>query len=63
MKANFETGLKVCSHCKRELPLSMFPKALSSPDGLYCQCKECKKSQILDGEEVKRDEVIQVVNR
>ena len=43
MKANFETGLKVCSHCKRELPLSMFPKALSSPDGLYCQCKECKK--------------------
>ena len=24
MKANFETGLKVCSKCKKELPLNKY---------------------------------------
>ena len=42
MKANFETGLKICSTCKRELPLSMFRKRASSSDGLMYQCKDCK---------------------
>lgn len=27
MKANFETGLKICGHCKRELPIEMFYKS------------------------------------
>lgn len=42
MRANFETGLKVCSTCKKELPLSMFRKRASSSDGLMYQCKDCK---------------------
>lgn len=43
MKANFETGLKICSTCKRELPLSMYNKNKSASDGLECRCKDCKK--------------------
>lgn len=43
MKANFETGLKICSHCRRELSLDHFNKCKSCSDGLEAQCKDCKK--------------------
>lgn len=43
MKANFETGLKICSRCKRELPLSCFNKTRSNSDGFESMCKSCKK--------------------
>lgn len=43
MKANFETGLKICSHCRRELSLDHFNKCKSCSDGLEVQCKDCKK--------------------
>lgn len=33
--------MKVCSTCKRELPLSAFGKLYSSKDGLQYSCKEC----------------------
>lgn len=42
MKANFETGLKICSHCRRELPISEFSKDKSKSDGLNSRCKECE---------------------
>lgn len=41
MKADFEKGTKVCSKCKRELPIEEFHKDKSKSDGLNCSCKEC----------------------
>lgn len=41
MKANFEKGTKICSKCKRELPISHFQKDKSKSDGLNTQCKDC----------------------
>ena len=43
MKTDFEKGTKVCSRCKRELPISEFSKDKSSKDGLQYCCKKCKK--------------------
>lgn len=53
MKANFETGLKICSRCKRELPISCYQKDSSNVDGLGVSCKEClkKKRQSPEGRE------------
>lgn len=42
VKANFETGLKICGRCKRELPISEFSKDKSKSDGLNSRCKECE---------------------
>lgn len=51
MKANFEKGTKVCSCCKKELPLNMFYKHIRMSDGLSCYCKKCNnmKSKELQG--------------
>lgn len=46
MKADFEKGTKVCSKCKRELPIEMFSKDKNNIDGLHCYCKQCDKSYI-----------------
>ena len=43
MKANFETGLKVCSRCKRELSIDNFYKRNRTSDKLSYQCKDCLK--------------------
>lgn len=43
MKADFEKGTKVCSKCKRELPIEMFYKDVSRVDGLDFICKNCAK--------------------
>lgn len=43
MKADFEKGTKICSKCKRELPIEMFTKTKWSSDGLYVHCKDCLK--------------------
>lgn len=41
MKANFEKGTKICSKCKRELPIDHFQKDKSKSDGLNTRCKDC----------------------
>lgn len=41
MKADFEKGTKVCSKCKKELPIEMFYKDKGESDGLHCCCKQC----------------------
>lgn len=41
MKVDFEKGTKVCSKCKRELPIEMFYKDKRGADGLRGYCKEC----------------------
>ena len=46
MKADFEKGTKVCSCCKKELPLDMFNKNKSKSDGLHCYCKKCECERI-----------------
>lgn len=43
MKADFEKGTKVCSRCKKELPLNSFSINKSTNDNLCCYCKQCAK--------------------
>lgn len=45
MKADFQKGIKVCSCCRQELPISEFYKKKNQSDGLNCYCKECSKSK------------------
>lgn len=42
MKADFEKGTKVCSRCKRELPISEFRKNKGANDGLNHYCRKCE---------------------
>lgn len=44
----FKNGIRVCSRCKRELPLSMFTKDCTNKFGLSTLCKECQKQQRKD---------------
>ncbi len=41
MRADFEKGTKICSRCRKELPISCFYKNKSESDGLSSYCKEC----------------------
>lgn len=52
MIADFEKGTKVCSKCKKELPIEMFHKDKSKSDGLHNYCKECQKkyASVFNGE-------------
>lgn len=43
MKANLETGLKICSKCEIELSLDNFYIDNSKKDGLTISCKNCQK--------------------
>jgi hypothetical protein len=43
MKADFEKGTKICSRCRKELPLDMFGKSKNRSDGLNIYCKECSR--------------------
>jgi hypothetical protein len=45
VKANLETGMKVCGHCKQEKPLSDFNYDGSMTDGLCNDCRECQKER------------------
>lgn len=45
MKADFEKGTKVCSKCKRELPIEMFGKNKNATDGLNFYCKNCESTR------------------
>nr|DAP16135.1 MAG TPA: restriction endonuclease [Bacteriophage sp.] len=42
MRANFEKGTKICSKCRKELPLDSFYKNKKTFDGYEYQCKDCK---------------------
>lgn len=41
MKADFEKGTKVCSKCRRELPVSEFNKNKRNKDGIDNKCRQC----------------------
>lgn len=62
MKANFETGLKICGHCKRELPIEMFYKSSRTSDGLSCSCNDCRKEyrQSQSGREVSKKQELNI---
>lgn len=49
---------KICTKCKRELPLDMFQKDRTKRDGLTCRCKECKaeyaRQYVIDHREERR---------
>lgn len=49
---------KICTKCKRELPLDMFQKDRTKRDGLACRCKECKaeyaRQYVIDHREERR---------
>lgn len=44
----FKNGIRVCSRCKRELPLDMFTKDCTNKFGLSTLCTECQKQQRKD---------------
>lgn len=44
-KELFEQGIKVCSKCKKELPLNHFTKEKCKKDGYCSLCKDCAKLQ------------------
>ena len=50
--------IKICTKCKRELPLDMFQKDRTKRDGLACRCKECKaeyaRQYVIDHREERR---------
>lgn len=43
MKADFEKETKICSKCKKELPIEMFYKDETRLDGLRIYCKDCNR--------------------
>lgn len=43
MKANYKKGTKICSKCKKELPIKMFYKDRTRFDGLGMYCKDCER--------------------
>lgn len=55
MEANLETGTKICSHCKRELPLDQFYTSVSAKDGYRPQCIECAKQSSKETQQRKRE--------
>ena len=56
MEANLETQTKVCSHCKRELPVTEFYTSVSTKDGYRTQCKECAKQSSLETAKRRREQ-------
>ena len=41
----FKNGIRICSKCKKELPLDMFTKDSTKKYGLSALCKECQREQ------------------
>ena len=58
MEANLEKGTKVCSHCKRELPLDQFYTSASSKDGYRPQCIECAKQSAKETQRRRRGTLV-----
>ena len=59
MKADFEKGTKVCSRCRKELPLNMFSKDKGRSDGLDCYCKKCKSIMMRAlGDELRKNQKV-----
>lgn len=56
MEANTEIKTKVCSHCKRELPVTEFYTSVSTKDGYRPQCKECSKQSSLETARRRREQ-------
>ena len=56
MEANTEIKTKVCSHCKRELPVTEFYTSVSTKDGYRAQCKECAKQSSLETAKRRREQ-------
>ena len=38
-----EVKLKLCQHCKTELPIYLFRRNKGTKDGMYCYCRLCDK--------------------
>ena len=62
MRANLETGLKICSKCRVEQPLQNFSRYARSADGLHSQCKECARAASAEWE-AKNPEKVRAKNR
>ena len=55
MEANTKIGTKVCSHCKRELPLDQFYTSANTKDGYRPQCIECSKQSSRETQQRKKE--------
>lgn len=49
-----ENQTKMCSTCRRELPLSEFNKLSKSPDGHQYACRECQRKAVRANYEKKK---------
>lgn len=58
MKADFEKGTKICSKCKRELPIEQFGIDKHTLDGLNCRCKDCSRKSSQEFYQTERGKLI-----
>lgn len=63
MKADFEKGTKICSRCKKELPMENFLKKEKYKDGLNIYCKECCRKYAKQYYENNRAKIIEYNGR
>lgn len=57
MKADFEKGKKICSNCRKELPIEMFGVDKSRSDNLCCYCKQCEKERNKQSRDNNKDSI------
>jgi len=55
--AETEIKTKMCSHCKRELPVEMFHKSSTSKDGYQYICKVCGNELAKESYERKKSKI------
>ena len=56
MEETTEIKTKVCSHCKRELPVTEFYTSVNTKDGYRSQCKECSKQSSYETAKRRREQ-------
>lgn len=56
MEETTEIKTKVCSHCKRELPVTEFYTSVNTKDGYRPQCKECSKQSSYETAKRRREQ-------
>lgn len=59
--AYLETGEKICSRCKRVLPLSMFIKRSDCKNAYKSHCRECRSLAAMESKIRKRNKISEMI--